>query len=437
MWPPIACEVLSEKVSPTTLESLDDFSLMGILDMLYLDDLVRLAALNPRFRQLVADHYIILKFRLHEKEVLLSVAGTFSMKYKLADGSYLPITDNYDEILLVLRHFGHLFNYLDIVIFSTGHAYFEKVQFLVNEHCSDALQNLQYIIGRNGEYVPIKPVNISFPYAAEVNLEFGQRFKNIQIRLDVSFPQMKKLTANRIVGLNYTYPHLTEATLHINDKYEDLLYLGDFMKMNSQLRSVDLPVFDDESYLTTISKCLPHLESLTLRMHTLPQYSSVSFTLARFPNVKHFILDTFIPGSNWNNQFRWLYPSLEFDQLESLSVFSFRYFSQLFGMLELNASLKNLTLEVDLSFHRFALLIALLQELKEINIIWREHSSRDEWVRCLEHVIRGNHTLEKFNVHFSEKAILGYSDLLEVAPAGWNEATTNRNPALLRLQRLN
>lgn len=63
---------------------MDDWSLMQILDFLDFGDLANIASLDPRFHQLILDHYVLTKFDLKGAEAVISISDlfTYQARYK-------------------------------------------------------------------------------------------------------------------------------------------------------------------------------------------------------------------------------------------------------------------------------------------------------------------------------------------------------------------
>lgn len=125
-------------------ESLDDFSLMGVFDELSLLDLVKIASLNPRFQQIISDHYIIAKYGIDKRRIDISVASTVIMSYEDDNNSSSIFVANYEQALTALECFGDSFTNLRIVIQPIGYQYVPKIQAYINQYCSNASQELTF-----------------------------------------------------------------------------------------------------------------------------------------------------------------------------------------------------------------------------------------------------------------------------------------------------
>lgn len=325
------------------LANLDDFSLMGVFDWLHVSDLVKLAASNARFQQLIEDHYITAKYRLENREILIILAKTVTIKYKNEKNFWSPIVHKHDEVQLLLQNYGHICSHLRVEIQSAGYKYVEEIQFLVNRHCSKAFQEIML---RRDDCSAAENVNISFLNAVDVFL------------LHTEFEPVDPI---RDIDLTNHYPHLTEIVFPAKYGYSDGIDLSGFMRLNPQLQRIESPIFDDVAYLKSLSELLSNLESLSLGVLT-SRYTISSFPLARFENVKKLSLNPYLQGDLrfWSDKFQQLLESLQFDHLESFSV----VFDEsgpldfLIEMIVQNAQLQHLLIHSELTFEQFSRLIA-------------------------------------------------------------------------------
>lgn len=364
-----ASEDLSKSRNSTNLESLDDFSLMSILDMLDLRDLFKLATLTQRFRKLIVYYYIIRKYRLHTSEICLSLEYEFSMYYKCSGNYYLPIvTDCNGDVMLVSRYFGHLFS-----------------------------------------HVRLLNVNILFESAAAIHLENIFPQENNSLRLDTAFPHMKKLAIDREGDLKYHHPHLAELKFPSCWRIDSEPALFDFLRLNPQIRSVELPILDSIDYLKTLNELLPSLETLSIVLLPSFRYSIVSYETVRFKQVKHFemIGDIFDRVDLSTEAIRQLITSIQFDHLESFSITGQTLDARdmIIELILNNLGLQSITINSEFSFEQMSRLAASLRELKDVSIVWNKETPPDLLNRILEHVGDSNNTIEKCTVridHFKK-----------------------------------
>lgn len=289
---------------------------MGILDKLYLGDLLKLASLSPRLQQLIMDHYITTKYRLQHSQITVFVDDTVKMHYLNDKNTTDVVVEKHSDVLFVFEHFCHIFHDLKVEIHPYGYQYLEEIQSFVNKYCAHAAQEVRLIRGINdidGD------LNISFVNATNVILEYYLFDPSDSIRLDVAFPRMQSLFVNLETILTHHYPHLTDITLQLFCTTPIESYLSTFMRLNPQLRRIDSTIFDDRTFLPSISELLPKLESLSLRLLPSHYYTFDSLPKTQLSHVKDFALSLNFYGP-WTDKLQELLASIQFDQLEAFSL---------------------------------------------------------------------------------------------------------------------
>lgn len=409
---------------------------MGILDKLHLSDLLKVASLSPRLQQLIMDHYITISYRLQHSQITVYVDDTVQLQYVNDKNATGVMAEKHADVLFVLQHFCHMFNELEVEIHPHGYQYIEEIQSFVNEYCSHAAQEVTLIRGLNDIYSD--ELNVSFVNASSVILEHYLFDPNDAIRLDVAFPLMQKLTVNQETILTHHYPYLTDITLQLFCTKPIDNYLSNFMRLNSQLRRIESTVFDDSTFLLSISELLPHLESLSLRLLASHYYTFDSWPKSQFRCVKDFNLTLDFYGP-WTDKLQELLASIEFEQLETFSLYSENVepLDFVIGMIVENTGVTNIAIDAQVSFEQLTRLIEPLPKLKELTLSWSEHTSRDLVGRFLEHTIITNHTLDKFTVRLFANDQVTYEDISEFIPFCWNynEASIIQNARLLQFHR--
>lgn len=122
--------------STASLGRIDTYSLLDIYDHLDFDDLVNVALIDSHFSDLITRHYMIAKYRIHEKLIQISNNPDNATDHPDA----VPIR-NYGTILQFLQLFGHLITKLEF-----SHYYSDSEAPTINrfiaEHCSSSLTEI-------------------------------------------------------------------------------------------------------------------------------------------------------------------------------------------------------------------------------------------------------------------------------------------------------
>lgn len=240
---------------------------------------------------------------------------------------------------------------------------------------------------------------------------------------------MEVLNIDRQRDLNQHYPHLTTVRFPLLYGYSDVSDLSEFVRLNPQLRNMDTPIYNNVTYLTSLSDSLPNLDSLSLGALLSEEYKFDAVPIARFKHVKMFSLNVnlYANARLWTSALRKILASIQFDQLESFSLHPTRpeSINFLIELIVRNAALRSVTVESELTFDQLSALITPLPVLKELTIDWQKASTLGVVRRFLEYVIESNHSLKKFTVRLSQYDRLIYSDLVDFIPSGWDYNETN------------
>lgn len=417
-----SAENLNEISSVGELDDLDDYSLMGVLDKLDYEDLLNLAMLSSRVRHLVVDFYIS-KYGWNDQLIYIHITESGGVIYfGVRPKTFLA--KKYDQMLFVLRYFGHIFTRLGIFI--TSMDYVNEIQFLINTHCSAASQELQI----TEPYVAIpRSVNIRFENVTSVALFAFPINVAKFLRLDTAFPQMRKLNFNCELDLNHHFPHLTEITFQHNSFEWDV---SEFVRLNPQLHSVDSPIFNNSMFFSSINE-LPNLENLWLAKLPLKRYNNRnSFETVQFKNVKNFTLTLYDydDDSTWNELSSQMLEAIQFENLSSFTVYTNNYYTlepleALVGMVAKNALLQNVIFDSKISTFQLSRMVASLKQLKDVTFAWWEpRQPFHTWNRFLQDLIESNHKLEKITVKLPLYSQIDFESSSMIVPSGWSYIKT-------------
>lgn len=173
------------------LQHLDDFTLLHIFDHLNFDDLVKVADIDDRFHHLVADHYIVFKFRIHTKVIHLNPS---IYDEKLPN---ILLVQDYEQIRRVLRHFGHLITSLRFAEYSFAPAKSAQIAADIVAYCSNTLIELEVYGPADSDGSILRQL-----------LESNRQLRALHLRDVVPFDQLQFINAN--------LPNLTSLTMRYN-----------------------------------------------------------------------------------------------------------------------------------------------------------------------------------------------------------------------------
>lgn len=413
------CESI-EGTTSTSLHHLDDYSLLSILDLLKLQELIKIASVHPRFSALISYHHMIRKYHLNECEPTAWISSDgVVIKFVCEDtnkNEYLSKT--YDGSILAIRDFCHMFKQLTIRVDYYSYKHAEAFSYYVNKHCDNVPQQIK-IDRRSGE----TSVNILLKNVTDVIIEHEYGTTAVdQFRADLAFPRMEKLTISYKLNMNYHYPYLTEFILDSWSfvKFNDLL---NFMKFNPQLRTVKLPFLHNNTFLTTMSELLPNLESIIFTIHNYEYAASGAIQTARFKNVRNFQIDLHMNNMDyWTSDLSQMLMSTQFDRLESFVVKTYNNNRNLIEFfiewIAAHTELINVSFDYkELSYQQLIALITPLTQLKALTIVWDERTTLDVLNRFLSDLVTTNSSIQELTVDIGVTRI-GRKNVCDNLPHG-------------------
>lgn len=197
------------------------------------------------------------------------------------------------------------------------------------------------------------------------------------------------------------------------------------------LHSIRSPIFNNPMFLISVNE-LPNLQNLCLSilLHPLKtHYDGRSFETIQFKNVKNFTLNLYEHHSDfyWNDLSSQLLEAIEFESLNSFSVYTNNYFNFkvsdfLVEMVRKNELLQNVIFDSKISILQLSTMVASLRELKEITFNWWDPSETlDTWNRFFHQVIVSHQKLEKLAVKLTPHNPIDYQSLSRAVPSDWGQ----------------
>lgn len=358
------------------------------------------------------------KFQLHTKDIEIYVGRRVMLSFSIDNNQAdVTIAENYKETIFVLQKYGHIFTQLNIEISPDGE-FIEGIRLSINKYCVNAVTALKIYV--DGQKLTDTDVSIANVTSVNLCLIYGASVKK-PLRLDKVFPQMQKLELDYNEDLAYHYPHLTEFVFHDNSKQHYHWNWFDFVRLNPQIRKIKSPNFNNNTFIPSLSRLLPNLESLSVRVLRSTHYHNMADEVACFNNVTDFTIDLPVEEHGWNDDnVREIFESIQFNHLESFTVNTRvrSSFPFMFKFALESTALKRLSIKnYEVFPWRLAKLVETLPDLKELSISWYDVSTFEALVRFLADTITNEHALEKLNL-FNNNFL--NDDIEAIIPNGWN-----------------
>lgn len=424
-----------------SLDRLDDFSLLAILDYVRLADLLAIGSMNERFSELVTKHFLIPIYHFNAATITISLDNHVYLGEDDLDDELTPYVAGLNQTLTVLQTFGHIFDRLHIKVNVRGYKFIGNISSAVNRHCAMAAQKVTLHRGTAtaGDW-PFSFANATILHIRHIN---AAGFVET-LRLNAAFPRLQQLDLDfgaNLTFLHQHFPSMRQFALRTSFAVEDAANLREFFRLNAQLRRIRTPLFFNPDYLHDINELLPALEALTIKnlnSHVYVRDSAASH-LVRFKNVRHFTLDLFTYNCKWNGALRDRLTAIEFDGLESYAVTSNVDGSAdyLIGLIVRNAAVQRVKMtSTELDGDQLARLLAGLAELKELTVGWSDQSTRHVLWQFMSDALVTK--LQKVNVLVLEHRSLYADEISATVPGGWTHSGTRpvRSTHMVHFERL-
>lgn len=354
------------------INRLDDFTLLCIFDHLNLEDLINIADLNERYRHLIADHLMIPKFRIHEKEIRLE------LPYLPSDTPSLIFLNNIGIIQRFLQQFGDLITKLAFNAPQYKATEIEIISQLIIEHCSDNLIEVHLIDVGHQFY---ETHSTTFPKATKVNIEihssiFSGEFQG-NLNIHRIYPNVEhfqlKIVSFAPPSIVHNFPKLKSLVLYeVDTMNDDESIVRGLLELNPQLREINVNRQLSLDSLEMISKNSKELHTLSI---VYPS-NVIQNQTVHFENVTSFAIQLNGYRRNAREQF-----PIKFTELESLEIFEPGVLKIPLDLIQRHDELKTFKMPLtrcDLGFLSCVHLIDRLPKLIEIQMLWSTEISTQE-----------------------------------------------------------
>lgn len=415
----------------SSFDKLDGFSLLSILDHLNIDESISIADLAPRHHESILKYCLIGRHKLNEQEITINLGKE---PYMMIQNTNQRFAIGPDRIFHVLKGFGRIFSRLKIHIYPDSVLPLETLSHILNRFCSEARQEiiLHKLIEKN--------LKFSFENATKVGL-----YRIISRANDISltdiFPAMKELEIRDCLSLailSRSFPRLTRFILYVNFDTDDNPDLLGFFLSNPQLRSLEISLTKNNTFLQKVNEMLPNLQSLTIQKPFLWPYFSRD-EIIHFRNVKHFTWASAVSRTGyWDIKVLERFASITFEQLETLSLDIDENYSaekHVPHVIRNKGVVKVEILKCEMTYKYLALLIEGLPALEELAIGW----SAKRTLPALQRFLLVDMQVKRLRIHIIDKKVLQPSDILNIVPSSWKqrgEEVMNAQKSLL-LERTN
>lgn len=387
--------------------------MLTVLDWLDLDDVLNVAEVAPRQQETIAKYYLQSKYKFNSTEISITVGNDTHMVH----AEHGRFANGPDRVLFVLRVFGHIIGKLKINFHPNSQITMKTLSRYINQYCSKAEQ----------EIVLIRPIvkhdwDFYFNDADQVTMHWSMLYKNDKSWSN-SFPAMEKLNIINPLSLNvlnYNFPRLTSFALRSRTDLSESPDLNAFLRLNPQLRTIEIPICRDQKFLHYINEKLPQLTTLIIgktSVALLPPQNIV-----HFKHVQHFswTIPKLSTGS-WDYMLPLRFEAMSFENLKSITLDAEMpsAVSAHIRHIARNKSLQKVEIVgSELIYDDFKAIVESLQQLRELSIEWQ----RTYTLRVVRRLLTEMRRVNIVNISFDDGADgvdITAENIVNAIPSTW------------------
>lgn len=396
-------------------QELDVYTQLDILDELDFIGLLNLAETNIHFRDLIAEHYMQGKFRLHEKLITIKPLAASADLRANNNVSSIQISEDQiifneaNEIFQLLRNFGSMLIRLELNGVHSNDFIMLEIAKHVKTHC---LSSLQEIALRQLNTAIISNWIEPFPSVHSVTIENIKNYHNIAI--DLMFPMVERLDVKIQQAKNSTFlarhfEHLTHLTMTIGVMYTENPAIESILLANPQLISFHTWHYLTAQTATLLSRQCPKLESLGLANSMYQSYGTEENPII-FPRVQDFTLKLFNSDQDDPRTF-----PFKFQKLQSLTLLARWLPDDWVEFILVNNELEHLSIPwVDPTYDQLKRIVEALPSLNTIEIALSEERNATPISRFL------NEDSQLNTVKISAAVYSAYLEVIENVREKWS-----------------
>lgn len=397
----------------TQLDQLDDYALLAIFDQMGFTDLLNVANQSARFRQLIIDHFMRSKYRLHEKVIKIAVPRDYSV-----DGNTLIFREPH-IILPFLRNFGHLITSVQFDECGFNRTAAAQIVGYIERYAAKSLRAIKQF--RGGTHFFASQTS-TFDQVTGVDIECVGPL--VDYHLHRIYPRMEslKMLLEQSTGTGvqaYNSAHLKRLEFHEFRNFANDSFLQSLLRTNPQLRSLSLQKAVHIETMRVVRDHLPHLDALNLVQRKDDLFGAQQ--RIHLASVRHFVFDVIHSSfDHGNRQF-----PLTFDRLETLRINSMHLHPQLADLLGQNGAIESLSLPMLTSHQLLVPVLRQMERLQHIHLMWSSSVDADELERLL------NAAEQLRTATFSVWSGEWHRDLLRKIPNHWQVVKSSGEHVLI------
>lgn len=404
------------------LLNLDDYSLLSLCDQLNLEDLINLAGISPRIDDIIATHYLTIKFRLHKTALPIKYVNGRHYIYDTANKKYVDGLDGIDRFL---RHFGDVIQAIELsgATANDTDSGLRALGEVIERHCRHTLSTL--VFQQSADAV-VNYWQAPFDQVQRVDIKIEHDMTNLSKVL----PNIRQMRVTLITDRAYDAFYLAHLT-HLN--YEELAFVSNrtFLKSlfhaNPHLKSFHTKIVLDADILGFMATHLRKLEELDVISFTRDFMDNVGLVTIHFASVKRLAITSYRYDTSLYNPV-----PLAFDRLESFELAIPQLSPEMLKFIVGNKYLQHLSLAfTSLAGAVLKELIGGLPSLATLTIRWTREMATNDLLEAL--VVGGGSACLK-SIAINPNQDVDIRPFLMAIPSQWHVAGGNVEQLSVRME---
>lgn len=225
-------------------------------------DLLNVADLGERFRQLIIQHHMIPKFEIHQKSIKLMTSTLTAPTEVETSTENRIVFRGIENFIQTLRSFGHLITKLEFNGFRLNASAARLVGRSMNEYCRDSLIEVSCV---NFEVDVMSEWKKPFENVEQVTFDTGRMDTHVQSQLSKIFPKVRHMKFFKLWTHEKSSAEQHFASLeHFEffEYYANSIGIKQFITLNHQLKSLYLWNALETEFPKLFNETLADLEEL-------------------------------------------------------------------------------------------------------------------------------------------------------------------------------
>lgn len=355
--------------SDSSLDLLDEFSLLSILDLMDFEQLFQMADCGERIRRIIHDHYARPKYKIDSKTIYI---GKFRADRNQTEftGTSIHLRD-YLTSLRFIRIFGPIITKL--AVSTTLEPYQSKwIGEYLNEYSTESLTHLNIAIISDKM---ISNWNKSFTKVVDVKLSVGAGASDNVCQLHRFFPSVRRLqikwnATSTTTCLRQQFRYMKRLKYMDNTNSEN--NINQLLEANNQLVSFHMENECDMDFLMLLNRTVPHLDELAISNFKADFFEQGAYKDINFVNLKRLRIELLNGGANRKIEH---FP-FHFERLEEFELVQQNIPDKWADFIVRHEHLKKLRVAADAwTLENWQRISERLQQLTELSVLYRYRSS--------------------------------------------------------------